>query len=55
MIRFKDRVLEDYDIDQETGQITDKEGNIQKTAISRGRPFFKGMPVHRIQAYTAWR
>lgn len=54
MIRFKDKVFEDYFIDPVTAVITDKDGNVQNTAMCGKYLAFKDMPVHRIQAHTAW-
>ena len=54
MIRYKDKVFDEYFIDPETAVITDKNGNIQHITRVHGRPVFKHMQVHRIQAYTAW-
>lgn len=54
MIRYRDKVYEDYSIDPVTAVITDKEGNIVSQHIKQGRLYFKGMPVHCIQAHTAW-
>lgn len=54
MIRFKDKVFEDYFIDPVTAVITDKYGNVQEPLIRQGYAFFKGMGVHRIQAHTAY-
>lgn len=52
MIRFKNRVFEDYFIDRDTGQIFNKNGVAQKTYLHQERLCFKSMPVHRIMAYT---
>lgn len=52
MIRFKDKVFEDYFIDPVTAVITDKNGVVQKTRFYNEREVFKGKPVHRIMAYT---
>ena len=52
MIRFKDKILEDYSIDPVTAIITDQNGIVQKTGMHHGRPVFKGMPVHQIMAHT---
>ena len=52
MIRFKDKILEDYFIDPETAVITDKNGVIQPAKMKHGRPCFRGMYVHRIMANT---
>ena len=52
MIRYKDRVFEDYNIDSVTALITDKNGEVQKTYLNQGRPKFKNMSVHCIMAHT---
>ncbi len=53
MIRFRDKVYENYFIDPVTALITDENGVEQKTYISsRGWVIFKKMAVHRIQAHT---
>ena len=54
MIRFKDKTFTDYFIDPVTAIITDLNGIEQKTYINQGRPMFKKMGIHRIQAHTAW-
>lgn len=54
MIRYRDTILEDYFIDPLTAIITDKNGVVQEIKISCGRPCWKGMHVHCIQAHTAW-
>lgn len=52
MIRLgKDKVDERFNILPD-GTIVDLNGNVQKTKIGRGRPCFKGQPVHRIMMYT---
>ena len=52
MIRFKDKILEDYFIDPETAVITNKNGVVQKTYLNQGRLVFKKMCVHCIMAHT---
>ena len=52
MIRYKDTILEDFFIDPITAIITNSKGEIQKTSIHRGRPEFKKMAIHAIQAHT---
>ncbi len=52
MIRYKDRILEDYFIDPETAVITDKNGVVQPVKICNNRPVFKSMHVHCIMAHT---
>ena len=56
MIRFKNKLYEDYFIDPETAIITDKNGVIQNNIkhSTNGYLKFKGMYVHCIQAHTAW-
>ena len=53
MIRLaKDKILENYFID-ENCIITNSEGEIQKTTIYKnGREYFKQIPVYRILIYT---
>ena len=52
MIRYKDTILEDFFIDPITAIITNSKGEIQKTKIKCGRPYFKSMEIHRIQVHT---
>lgn len=52
MIKFRNRILENYSIDPETAVITNSKGEIQKTYINRGRPEFKKMAIHVIQVHT---
>lgn len=53
MIRFKNKIYEDYFIDPETAVITDKNGIVQETKINRkGYITFKGEQVHRIQMWS---
>lgn len=52
MIRFRDKVFENYFIDPETGIITDKDGVVQEVKEGRGYFWFKKMAVHRIQVHT---
>jgi len=47
----KNKVDKRYNISDE-GIITDLNGNVQELKIVRGRPCFKGLPVHRIIMYT---
>ena len=46
MIRYKDIILEDYFIDPVTAVITNSKGEVQKTYIKGGRPYFKGKSIH---------
>ena len=52
MIRYKDKISEDYFIDPITAVITNSKGEIQKIKIKDGRPVFKSMEIHRIQVHT---
>lgn len=52
MIRYKNEVFEDYFIDPETAIITDKDGNVQKTKVYKGRTYWKCREVYRIQMHT---
>ena len=52
MIKYKDTTLEDFFIDPITAVITNSNGEIQKTYIVRGRPYFKGHTVHQWQMHT---
>ena len=52
MIRFKDKILEDYFIDPVTAVITDQNGVVQETCMHQGRPTFKGMGIHCIMVHT---
>ena len=52
MIRFKDKYYPEYNIDPETGVITDLNGIVQEVYENNGYLFFKKMAVHRIQAHT---
>ena len=52
MIRFRDKILEEYFIDPETAVITNSKGEIQETKIEDGRPYFHCMAIHRIQIHT---
>ena len=54
MIKFRNKTLEDYFIDPVTAVITNSKGEIQKTKIIRGRPCFKRMAIHVIQAHTKY-
>ena len=54
MIRLsKTKTLDNYFID-DNGIITDEVGNIQKTRLQYGRPYFKSAGVHQIQIYTKY-
>jgi len=57
MIRFKDKIIEEYSICPLTGEIFDKDGVVQKTYLSNKRLRFKQMPIHCIMAHTfyGWR
>ena len=57
MIRFRDKVFENYFIDPVTAVITDENGIVQPTYIVPSHHYlrFKGMDVHQIQAHTAYR
>jgi hypothetical protein len=52
MIRYKDKIFEDFFINPITGEITDKNGNIQELKIRGIWLSFKGMHVHMIQMHT---
>ena len=52
MIKYKDTILENYFIDTVTALITNSKGEIQRTYISNGRPYFKGHGVHELQMHT---
>ena len=53
MIKFKDKILENYSIDPVTAIITNSKGEIQETTIRKdGRPYFKGHTVHELQMHT---
>ena len=53
MIRYKDKILENYSIDPITAVITNSKGEIQKTSIHKnGYAYFKNMYIHIIQAHT---
>ena len=53
MIRYKDTILENYSIDPVTAIITNDKGEVQKIKINKdGRPYFKGMFIHKIRAHT---
>ena len=52
MIRFRDTILEDYFIDPVTAVITNSKGEIQRTYIKGGRPYFKKYPIHHWQVHT---
>lgn len=52
MIRYKDKIYEDFFIDPETAIITDKNGVVQETHIKNGRPCFHSIHIHRIQVHT---
>lgn len=53
MIRFREKVFEQYSICPVTGEIFDaKTGEVQKTYLHNNRPTFKRMPVHQIMAHT---
>ena len=57
MIRFNENKIDlRYNVNQ-NGDITDLDGNIQKTKMNNERPCFKGIPVHKIVMYTfnGWR
>ena len=54
MIKYKDIILENYSIDPITAIITNSKGEIQKTHILNGRPYFKGMLIHEIQVHTKY-
>lgn len=54
MIRFQNRIYEEYSIDPETGVMTDKDGNVLKPHVSRKHLYVKKFPVHCVQAHTAW-
>lgn len=53
MIKFRNKILEDYSIDPETAVITNSNGEIQEVKINKkGRPYFNCMDIHKIQAHT---
>ena len=52
MIKFRNSILEDFFIDPITAIITNSKGEIQKIKIKDGRPYFKSMDIHKIQAHT---
>lgn len=53
MIRFKDKIFEQYSICPATGEIFNaKTGEVQKTQVRKNRPVFNSMPVHQIMANT---
>ena len=52
MIKFRNLILENYSIDPITAVITNDKGEIQETKIRDGRPYFKSMAIHKIQAHT---
>ena len=52
MIKYRDAILENYSIDPVTAIITNSKGEIQETKIRDGRPYFKSMAIHKIQAHT---
>lgn len=54
MIRFKNRVWEDYFIDTLTAVITDRNGNVEPIKIKNGRSSWRGCNVYQIQMHTAF-
>ena len=52
MIKFRNSILENYSIDPITAVITNSKGEVQETKIRDGRPYFKSMAIHKIQAHT---
>ena len=52
MIQYKDKIFPDYFIDPITAVITNSKGEIQRTYIKRGRPYFKNCPIHCWQMHT---
>ena len=52
MIKYKDKILEDYFIDPVTAIITNDKGEVQKTYIKDGRQYFHCIAIHAIQAHT---
>lgn len=55
MIKFRNSILENYSIDPITAVITNSKGEVQKTSIHKdGRPYFKCMVIHEIQAHTKY-
>ena len=52
MIRFRNRTLEEFSIDPVTAIITNSKGEVQSTYVIKGRPYFKSMTIHVIQAHT---
>lgn len=56
MIRFRDTIYEDYFIDEQTGVITDRNGNVVNTYVSgKGYVRCKGhWYVHQVQVHTKY-
>ena len=52
MIKFRDKILENYSIDPVTAVITNSKGEVQETKNKDGRPRFHCMDIHKIQAHT---
>ena len=52
MIQYKDKIFPEYFIDPITAIITNSKGEIQKTKIRDGRPYFKGHKVYEWQMHT---
>lgn len=53
MIKYKDKIFEQWSICPATGEIFDaKTGEIQPVKLYGGRPYFKGLAVHQIMAHT---
>lgn len=51
IVLSKDKIIKDYFIDQNS-VITDKNGNVQKQYLDRGRYWFKQQFVHKIMLNT---
>ena len=52
MIKFRNKIFPEFFIDPETAVITNSKGEIQKTKIRDGRPYFKGHKLHEWQVHT---
>ena len=52
MIKYKDKIFPDYFIDPITAIITNLKGEVQKTKINCGRPYFKSHKLHEWQVHT---
>ena len=52
MIKYKDTIFPEFFIDPVTAIITNSKGEIQRTYIKGGRPYFKKYPIHHWQVHT---